>query len=253
MPPDNCVLILPSSVHANARYTALMDPGERMQQYIDALSWYIRESSLKKIIVCDNTGYDYPADLHQMAVAHRKELELLSFHGDSALVESYGKGYGEGEIMEFIMTHSRLLKEADGFLKVTGRLKLVNLDEILRRIDTSKNYFMPISLLRPRWLVPRAARVCVEVRAYYVTKTFFEKVLQTAYKNVRDDQTFFLEHAYYQAIARWSKDIEKVECFPVAPEITGISGSNGWVFKERSRLKKILIRLAARLGYIRPI
>jgi hypothetical protein len=44
-----------------------------------------------------------------------------------------------------------------------------------------------------------------------------------------------------------------VKCFPAAPEITGISGSNGWVLKERSALKKLLIRLILRLGIIKPV
>lgn len=253
MTPDNCALILPSSVYPAARLTVLSDPEERARQYIDALSWYIRETSLKKIIVCDNTGYNYPSSVQQLAAACDKRLEILSFSGDVTAVENYGKGYGEGEIMEYTMKHSLLLQEVEGFIKATGRLKVININKIVQRIDGAENYFMPVSLLRPRFLVPRAARPCVEVRVYYVTRTFFNEVLLTAYKTVRDNETFFLEHAYHQAIARSLRFIEKVKCFPVAPEITGMSGSNGWIFKERSRPKKVLIRLVSHLGYIRPI
>jgi len=253
MTPDNCALILPSSVYSAARLTVLLDPEERARQYMDALSWYIRETTIKKIIVCDNTGYSYPSTLQQLAAAHDKKLELLSFSGNSAAVEKYGKGYGEGEIMEYTMAHSVLLREAEGFIKVTGRLKVVNINKIVQCIDAAENYFMPISLLRPRFLVPRAARPCVEVRVYYVTKPFFNEVLLTAYQTVRDDETFFLEHAYHQAIARSPGFIKKVKCFPVAPEITGMSGSNGWIFKERSWPKKMLIKLVSHLGYVRPI
>lgn len=251
MTPDKCALIIPSSVHVSARYTSLLDPRQREQQYLDSLSWFITDSPLTRIIVCDNSGYRYPGSLYELAAAHHKQLELLSFNGDNALVQEYGKGYGEGEIMEFVMTHSVLLREAEGFFKVTGRLRVVNIDKILRRSKASENYFMPVSLFRPRFLVPRAARPCVEVRVYYVTRAFFRDVLLTAYKEVRDDDTFFLEHAYYRAIARATP--ASVRCFPVAPEITGVSGSNGWVFKERSWLKKLLIRLVSHLGYIRPV
>ncbi|HEX9511840.1 MAG TPA: hypothetical protein VF939_15220 [Puia sp.] len=249
---DKCALVITSSVYVSAKYTALLDPRQREGQYLDSLSWFIRDSPLTKIIVCDNSGYHYPASLYELAAAHHKEIELLSFSGNSALVKEYGKGYGEGEIMEFVMTHSLLLREAEGFLKVTGRLKVVNIDKVLRHSKASENYFMPVSLLRPRFLVPRAARPCVEVRVYYVTKVFFRDVLLTAYKQVRDDHTFFLEHAYYQAIAQ-SPAASSVRCFPTAPEITGISGSNGWVFSERSWPKKLLIQLVSHLGYIRPI
>jgi len=260
---DKCALIIPSSVHVSARYTTLLDPGQRETQYLDSLSWFIRESPLTKIIVCDNSGYQYPTSLYELAETHHKKLELLSFSGNQALVQEYGKGYGEGEIMEFVMTHSHLIGEVEGFWKVTGRLKVVNIGKLLRQSRAAVNYFMPVSLLRPRFLVPRAARSCVEVRVYYVTKVFFREVLLDAYKEVRDDQTFFLEHAYYQAITQsitTATALNKgtgsryhIRCFSTAPEITGQSGSNGWVFKERSWPKKLLIRLVSYLGYIRPV
>lgn len=251
MTPDKCALIIPSSVYVNARYTALADPQQREQQYLDALSWFIRDSPLTKIIVCDNSGYRYSSSLSELAATYHKQLELLSFNGNNALIQQYGKGYGEGEIMEFVMKHSRLLQEAEGFLKVTGRLKVINIDKVLLRSKASENYFMPVSLLRPRFLVPKAARPCVEVRVYYVTKTFFREVLLNTYKEVSDDHIFFLEHAYYQAIARSSA--ASVRCFPTAPDITGMSGSNGWVFKKRSLLKTLLIKIVSYLGYIRPV
>jgi hypothetical protein len=247
---DKCALVITSSVHVNARYTALSDPGERERQYVDALSFHIRETPIQKIIVCDNSGYVYPEWTLELAAAHHKRLELLSFTGDKAAMAKYGKGYGEGEIMEYVLANSRLMTEAEGFLKVTGRLKLINMERTLRRADHRNNYFMPVSLIRPRWLVPVAARPCVEVRVYYVTKEFFGSVLLDAYRKVSDDKTYFLEHAYHDAMAA---SPARLQCFPIAPEITGISGSNGWSFKERPFWKKFLIRCISHLGYITPI
>lgn len=253
MSPDKCALVITSSVRVSARYTSLVDPVERETQYIDSISYYIRETPFQKIIVCDNSGHHWPRSLTELARSFKKELELLSFIGDHASVERYGKGYGEGEILEYSMANSRLLKEADGFFKVTGRLKVVNIARLLRMSKATENYFMPISLLRPRWLVARAARVCVEVRVYYTTRTFFREVLLTAGKEVRDDQTFFLEQAYYRAMINAPKWSKRIHCFPVSPEITGISGSNGWTFKEHGLPRQLLIRMGILLGYIRPI
>lgn len=250
MSPDKCALVITSSVYVSAPLTALVDPRQREAQYLDALTFSIRESPITRIIVCDNSGYRYPGSLVQMAASFDKKLELLSFTGNSELVAEYGKGYGEGEILKFIFANSLLIGEVDGFLKVTGRLKLVNIASLLRRADAAENYFMPISLLRPRFMVPRTARACVDVRVYYATRSFFRKVLLDAYQEVRDQDIHFLEHAFYKAI---SLSGNKVKCFPVAPEITGVSGSNGWIFKERPPLKKALIRLAYLLGYIKPI
>lgn len=250
MNPDTCALILTSSVYVSAPYTVLTDPEDRKNQYIDSLLFFIGETPFKKIIVCDNSGFRYPLSLLELAAEFHKELELFSFNGNREMLAKQGKGYGEGEIMQYVLRNSLLIKKVQGFFKVTGRLKLINSDQLLRQCDEQQNYFMPVSLLRPRFMVPKAARACVDVRVYYVTVEFFKAVLLDAYKEVNDDQIYFLEHAYYNALARWGVSIK---CFPVAPEITGISGSNGWVLKERSYFKKKLIRFISLLGYIRPV
>ncbi len=237
MSPDKCALVITSSVYVSAPLTALVDPGLREAQYLGALDFFIRESPITRIIVCDNSGYSYPETLVKLAASFNKKLELLSFTGNSDLVAEYGKGYGEGETLKFIFSKSLLMAEVDGILKMTGRLRLVNSGDLLRHTDPATNYFMPVSLLRPRFLVPRAARPCLDVRVYYATKFFFRDVLLDAYLEVRDRELHFLEHAYYHAI---SVSGIKVKCFPVAPEITGVSGSNGWVFREPGPLKKIL-------------
>jgi len=247
---DKCALVIPSSVYVSAPNTSLVDAEERERQYMESISFFIRQTPLTRIIVCDNSGFHYPGSLYNLAQSHNKEIELLSFQGNNELVGDYGKGYGEGEIMQFVLSNSSLIAKVDGFLKVTGRLKLVNTGKLLRDCNHWENYFMPISLLRPRFMVPKAARCCVNTQVYYTTKEFFSGVLLNAYKEVRDKNTFFLEHAYHKAVAN---STAKVKCFPVAPEITGMSGSNRWMFKERRWTKKILIKLVSLLGYIRPI
>jgi hypothetical protein len=247
---ESIALILPSSVFVNAPYTVLQDPAKRESQYMDSIGFYIRETPFTRIIVCDNSGFVYPPSLQMLAASYDKEIELLSFTGNITLVTSLGKGYGEGEIMEYVFKNSRLLRAVNGFLKVTGRLKLVNVTPVIQKSDIDRNYFMPVSLLRPRFLVPRAARPCVDIKVYYCTKQFFSDTLLTVYKTVRERETYFLEHAYYTAIAASGK---RVYCFSPAPEFTGFSGSNGWRLKERSKLKKLLIRAAALAGYIRPV
>jgi hypothetical protein len=247
---DKCALIITSSVHVNTRNTVLRDPGERERQSIEALLFFLLETPFQRIIVCDNSGYTYPGVLPQVATEQGKQLEILGFTGDVEAMERHGKGYGEGEIMAYVLSHSRLLNHVEGFLKVTGRLRLTNAEKLLRKADYRQTYFMPVSLIRPRWLVPAAARPCVEVRVYYTTKAIFRDILLDAYREVSDDRTYFLEHAYHDALAASRVN---VQCFPTAPEITGISGSNGWSFKERPGWKKLLIRGISCLGYITPI
>jgi hypothetical protein len=238
MTTEKCILVLPSSVYVSARRTVLTDPREREKQYLDAIGFFIRESPVGKIVVGDNSGYRYRDSLIDLARSYGKELELHCFQGDKGMVAKCGKGYGEGEIMEYLFSNSRLLRQATGFLKVTGRLRLTNIDKMLPSIDEEENYFMPVYL--DRWLAPRNARQCVELRTYYATTAFFGRVLLHAYKDTMDDAVYFLEHAYYAAIA---KSGARTRHFKVLPEIVGMSGSNGWSFRERNALQKLMTRL----------
>jgi len=247
---NKCALVITSSVYVSAPNTSLTDAKQREMQYIDSISFFIKESPMTKIIVCDNSGYRYPQSLYSMAALQHKKIELLSFNGNKELVARYGKGYGEGEILEFVLSNSELIKQVEGFLKITGRFKLVNITRLLQHASHGENYFMPVSLLRPRWMVPREARRCVDVRVYYVTTAFFREVLLTAYRKVADQDIYFLEHAYHDALAMQPG---AVRCFSTAPEMTGISGTGGWALKERNWWKKGLAKFAFFLGYIRPV
>ena len=243
-------MVLTSSVHVSAFYTSLTDPGERAGQYMDSITFFIKETPFTNIIVCDNSGYRYPESLHALAESYHKKIELLCFTGHQEMVALYGKGYGEGEIMEFVWKNSALIPQVEGFWKVTGRLKVINIARLLRESHHEQNYFMPVSLLRPRWLVPKAARPCVDLRVYYTTTAFFRDSLMTAYHKVREREVYFLEHAWHDAMAA---SAVRVKCFSTAPEFIGVSGSNGWMFKERSWWKKKLVKLVSFLGYIRPV
>jgi hypothetical protein len=247
---DSCAIVITSSVYVSAPFTYLRDAGQREAQYMDALRSLIMDGPIGKIIVCDNSGYSYPGFLYGLAELYNKELELLSFKGDVEAVARYGKGYGEGEIMDFVWQFSHLIKRVEGFFKVTGRLEVANIRSMLKRSDLLLNYFMPVSLFRPRWMVPKAARPCVDTRVYYVTRDFFAHHLRPAYKEVREKEIYFLEHAYYKAIVQSGVP---VHCFNPPPEIVGMSGSNGWIFKERSPLRKLLLKVVAFLGYVKPI
>ena len=77
MLPDNCALVITSTVNVSAPNTVLADPEQRRVQYLDSIRFYIAETPFTKIIVCDNSGYAYPASLYQVAESCKKKLELL--------------------------------------------------------------------------------------------------------------------------------------------------------------------------------
>lgn len=66
----------------------------------------------------------------------------MKFKGDDQEVVKYNnKGIGEDEIMDYVCTHSQLYAEADSFVKITGRLLLININELMANAEFGKNYF----------------------------------------------------------------------------------------------------------------
>ena len=86
-------------------YTKLSNPEIRLQQYKDALNWHLENTDMK-ILLVENSGYDF-SDSYQKQIDEGR-MEMLCYDGND-YDRSRGKGYGEAAIMEYGITHSRLL------------------------------------------------------------------------------------------------------------------------------------------------
>jgi len=234
-------MIITSSVYVNSGLTALKDPGVREAQYVDSILFYIRSKAIRNIVVCDNSGFDYANNDALTAEAKKlgKEIEFLSFAGDKDAIKEKGKGYGEGQIMEYTLRSSRLLGKEENFFKVTGRVLVLNIDRIVSRVIPGEACFQNVTMNPFSTLHKRK----VDTRLYYCSRAFFERHLLDAYKSVDDNGGRYLEHAYYDKLienkARWME-------FAVFPRYTGISGSTGLSYSKpllKWRVQKIIYAL----------
>lgn len=214
-------LIVTSTVYVNSDMTVLTDPRERERQCVDSILYYLRSPYLGSVIVCDNSGFDFSSDqrLRDAAAAAEKECEFLAFAADSAPIIAKGKGYGEGLMMEYVFRNSRLLERSGpSVFKVTGRLFVLNFDNLARRVGAGKTYFHPVG--RNPFVNLRK----VDTRFYYVNRAVFSGSLLGAYKKVDDKAGYYLEHAYYEALRAGSVPYSG---FGDPPLFSGISGSTG--------------------------
>ena len=111
-------------------YLIIRDERTRIQQYMCALVSWSRAQRVQRIILAENsnTQFDFSRVVRYLGAAG-KEIELLVFDGNKESPR-FGKGFGEGEILEYVYTHSRLLRLTDTFYKVTGRLFVRNFDRV---------------------------------------------------------------------------------------------------------------------------
>ena len=192
--------------------TVLMDPSERERQYIVSLKWFIEESDFYKIVFCENSNaaLDLSA-LEILAQEHGKLFEYISFEGDVEKIRKCGKGYGEGQIIDYALDHSKLVEGEDYFYKITGRIIIKNINEILHRGHNKRAFI----LCKWSWM---------HTWFYGMPIQIYEKNFREIYKKTDDSTINVMEALFFPMLYKgkffWDHG-------GVYPEIYGTSGSSG--------------------------
>ena len=199
---------------------ALSNEEERLKQYLDSVSFFIYGTAIKKVVFCENSNSPSKEFITLQIEAQKlgKQFEFLSFQGDDDMVTKRGKGYGEGQIIEYVLMNSRIAQEEDYFVKLTGRLKLDNADKIFSKVKQNKGYINKSII---------SGKEVTDTRLYAMPIRWFKDYFMQAYKLVDDKHDYYLEHVYADIIR---KNKLVFQNFPVYPRITGIAGSSGQVY-----------------------
>ncbi|EOR94022.1 hypothetical protein ADIARSV_2856 [Arcticibacter svalbardensis MN12-7] len=218
------LIIITSTIYVNSNFTVLTDPSLRQQQYVDSIRWYLSVRTIDSIIVCDNSGFDYSLilELQDMADRNGKNIEFLNFRGDVERISTLGKGYGEGEIMRYLFSESRLLSYHESFYKVTGRVKVLNLERLVDNVKHDDICFQQIRIN------PFSNTDLIDTRLYYCSKPIFSTILLNEFEKVNDEKSYYLENAYTDALRLAGI---KYRNFKILPRFEGFSGSHGGTLK----------------------
>lgn len=210
------VVLLTACINPNGmKYTKLQDKEERRKQYIEAVRFYL-DNTRFRIVFCDNSGE---------ALSEQKEgkadsrLEILSFQGND-YDTSLGKGFGEFEIIQYAFKHSRFIEEATTVVKITGRLVVKNLVEIIRLHD--------ILFFYPKYFVyvgDNAYKAC-DSRCIVASKEFFVGIFLTSTNFINDSAGYYFEHYLYDSIKKLPKSY-LVSDFVLPLSFMGMSGTSG--------------------------
>lgn len=124
------VILMTSAIGSPPAFLKITNHEDRLHQTLCGLVRWIRDTSAKTIVFCDGTmpSFDFSKVL-SFAEEHGKNLEVILFRESDNYLK-YGKGYAEGEVLEYALNHSKHLAEGGSFYKVTGRTFIANFDEI---------------------------------------------------------------------------------------------------------------------------
>lgn len=234
---DTDTLVITSCLQpaSDVPFLSITDSNIRLKQLCCSILSWASEPAIKKIILCDNSDpkYDF-APLREVLDQHGKQSEVLLFEGSFAKVVSQGKGYGEGEIMNYVFENSELISSSDSFYKSTGRLYIRNFDHLHQMHKQSRRVFEnPIS--SGRRFAKKLAIVVNTLSRHGVGRVgtvfykcdvpFFKGQLLERYYLVNDGQRFTLEHSYFQPLIRHGFSV-----FKDKPLIVGHSGTTGRLY-----------------------
>lgn len=216
------LLVITSCISPNREvpFLTVNNSDERRAEYEETIRWAISDSPFTEIVYADNSGcgLEFFHDYTRLAETKNKKLELLSFSTADNYIR-YGKGYGEGSIIEYAINHSRLIREnkEQYFFKITGRLKIENISGMMAHWDLKKVY-----LFRNYPLYDM-----LDTRFYGMPIAIYKKYFMKAYTRVNDKELNYLEKIFYEIC---QDNQIRYDCLKRYPCFQGRSGSTGKIY-----------------------
>ena len=194
--------------------------------------WIVQFPDLK-IVICDGSNFDFT---YLVSIFNRpiEFIECLKFQNNSKLIMEYGIGFGEGEIIKYAIENSKILANAESFVKCTAKLWLINPDYIFNK-KNKKLYanfgFSSITnllLFKPNYM---------DTRIYFVNKNYYINNFLHAYQGVQKKYNINMEEI--MAIHCKKCDFREIEIINNYPLFQGLSGSSAHNYSET---KNIIIK-----------
>jgi hypothetical protein len=252
---ENTCLLLVACVNPK-RYNPFSSK-KRETHYIDVLRYYLEsdaEIGVGGIVFAENSGYPL-GKFKSLPNPRNKKIEFISFECSypESMPGSVRKGYGELLIINEAIKRSALLKNAVYIAKLNGRIKLLNINELLKSVK--RPFELLCDVKDHGWVFRRlqgvkTANPYCDTRFLVFTKNFASSYLSEAHKTVAG-KIVFLETYLYDLIKNPDLCGKIIKRFPIEPYFCGLSGSFKGV-RYDSRLGNMVRPMRNFLRHITP-
>ena len=229
------VILLTSCVNPNGMpFTALSDINVRKQQYLEALSFYVYNTSLP-IVYVDNSNVNIK-EYSVFSNIVEDRLELLSFDGNYD--KEHGKGFGELEIIDYAINHSHIINNNKNIslIKITGRLIIVNIATILKQL---KYNILPSS--KSVICSMNSDFSMADSRLFIAPLNFYKRLIENRMA-INDSEGVYLEHVLCSLIKK--QNLYEFHPFFTEPQYQGVSGSTNITYEAKKHTFREKIRYA---------
>lgn len=211
--------------------TALNDKEVRKEQYINALNFYLQKTK-HSIVFVDNSNSDisylFKTDMQS------GRLEYLSFNGNTR--KDRGKGYGECEIIQYALDHSKTIMSSKDkrIVKITGRLIVKNINIIISLHSILFNHNTVFFSINSDLSFPDSRLI--------IAPTDFYSLFLNSKEDIDDSKGYYFEHALIDTCKKYHHITYSP--FYVMPQIEGMSGSTGVIYKNEPNTLSFSLRYA---------
>ena len=211
---DNPIILLTGCINPDGMaYTKLQNPIIRKEQYLEAIRFYLKKTS-NKILFIENSNTDISSEFK--VEVDKSRLEFIVFAGND-YDKTLGKGYGEMLILKHAFKHSKFISESSTICKITGRYKVLNIEQLLFHYNKCECDLMVDLLNQMKYS---------DSRIFIAKKLFFEDYLFKLDDIVNDSKGFYFEHALKNAVLLSLINNLNYLPFKYLPRIVGSSGTD---------------------------
>ncbi len=191
-----------------------------------AAAFFWAAQGIDHMVIADATATRLLSDeetqlLKQMGV----EVEQLHYLQNDGLIQSKGKGYGEGLLLQFALEHSILLKERPSFFKCTGKVYCRNFEVIQQLIEQNG----VTNLFWKHLQAGTEQRPWADLRFFYSTRAFCETHIVPAYLKTDDRKLEVAEQFCFDAL-----NANLSAATTIRPLLSGFAGWTGKLYPDVS-------------------
>lgn len=233
----------------NAANLARTDPQARLQDYTQALKFYLSliHQGIDKIIFAENSNSDLTSLEEIITQKKLKDrVELLVWYGLD-YPPSYSRAYGEFKLIDYVMNNSqtiRNLQENHAIIwKITGRYKVKNLTEIITRQPKDFGLYINFRNLPRAWA--DMYLIAWSIKGY---QSYLQEVYPQLKIEQKESSQGISPEELFRVLLKHKKidEVKLVSRFNTIPIIDGIRGFDGQNYSEAYG-KLYLRRLAIHL------
>jgi hypothetical protein len=235
------ILLLTATITPrNAPELARADPVARLHDYEASLSYYLKmiDNPLHGIVFVENSDSDV-SSLRRSAdrAGLTDRVEFLCNYGSFTYAE-WGRAYGEFKLLDYAMTNSSMVRDADKeavVWKVTGRYKVLNLRTMIHRAPVNLDVYVDLKDRPLRWM---------DMRLMAWTPKGYDVVFLRVADAIGKD---FNERAMRENMPEHLDGVTLVRRFCIEPRIDGIRGYDNANYSRGLNLMKYYVRSFTRI------